>query len=66
MRIHQNDLMHFISNVANAAMTQAQHMLCVLAAVFLTHTGLSDKEGLEPFFLQALDDLNRWNVRVPF
>jgi hypothetical protein len=31
---------------------QAQHVLCVIAATWVTHSGLTGKEGLKAFALQ--------------
>ncbi|STD21787.1 Uncharacterised protein [Enterobacter asburiae] len=53
MRIEQNNFRHLLTGNLPLP-TQAQHVLCVLAATWVTHSGLTGKEGLKAFALQTI------------
>ncbi|EHM48740.1 hypothetical protein HMPREF0880_02189 [Yokenella regensburgei ATCC 43003] len=65
MRVEQNDFRNLLAgNLPHP--TQAQHVLCVLAATWITHSGLTGKEGLEAFALQVFKNGNGWYPGIPF
>ncbi|SBN29113.1 conserved hypothetical protein [Klebsiella pneumoniae] len=64
MRVEQNDFGDLLAGNLPLP-TQAQHVLCVLAATWITHSGLTGKEGLKAFALQTVQQGYGGYIRVP-
>ena len=65
MRVEQNDFRDLLAGNLSLP-TQAQHVLCVLAATWVTHSGLTGKEGLKAFALQAVQQRDGGYICVSF